>query len=506
MYTKLIIAISCLYSILTLSCCSNSKPVVKDTWLANPPKAETEFRAAWVATVANINWPSKPGLSTEEQQREAITLLDFLKQNNFNAVVFQVRPQTDALYKSNLEPWSYFLTGEQGKAPDPYYDPLEFWTEAAHDRGLEMHVWLNPYRAHHISGGPVTDKSFAKNNPELVVKLKEGYLWLDPSKKGTQDHSAAVVMDLVKRYDIDGVHFDDYFYPYPSYNGTDDFPDDDSWKAYQNSGGKLLRSDWRRESVNKFIERLYKEIKAEKKYVKFGISPFGIWRPGYPESIQGLDQYDKLYADARLWLNKGWIDYFAPQLYWEINKTPQSFPVLLGWWAKENTKARHLWPGINVGRGGDEKNINETINQIMITRAMVPTSKGVIHWSISSLTKHQKLTGAILAGPYKNDALVPASSWLDNKPPAPPSVTTTLQQDNVKISWAPAYEKDIFRWVVYTKYGTNWTYKILNRKDRALDIKRFQGENASRLSLNSVAVTTVDRTGNESAFKEVLIK
>ena len=190
---------------------------------------EREFRAAWIATVANINWPSERGLSTDEQKREAIDLLDLLAQANFNAAVFQVRPQCDALYASELEPWSYYLTGVQGQAPDPYYDPLEFWIEEAHLRGIELHVWLNPYRAHHVSGGEVSEHSIVVKHPELVVKLETGYYWMDPAMQGTQDHSLAVVMDLVRRYDIDGVHFDDYFYPYPSYNNHKDFPDDESW-------------------------------------------------------------------------------------------------------------------------------------------------------------------------------------------------------------------------------------------------------------------------------------
>ena len=322
---------------------------------ANVPHAAREFRAAWVATVANINWPSKPGLTSKEQQQEAIALLDFLKSNNFNAVIFQVRPQADAFYQSELEPWSYFLTGEQGKAPEPFYDPLHFWIEAAHDRGLELHAWLNPYRAHHTTGKAVTEHSIIKKRPELVVKLQDGQYWMDPSLEGTKEHSTAVVMDLVKRYDLDGIHFDDYFYPYDSYNGGKDFPDDKSWAAYRAGGGDLSRGDWRRESVNSFISNLYKKIKAEKPHVKFGLSPFGIWRPGYPESISGYDQYDKLYADARLWLNKGWIDYFTPQLYWTINKIPQSFPVLLGWWKSENLQKRHLWPGISVDLGETRK-------------------------------------------------------------------------------------------------------------------------------------------------------
>jgi uncharacterized lipoprotein YddW (UPF0748 family) len=187
-----------------------------------------EFRAAWVASVANINWPSKPGLSTEEQQIEAISILNYLQENKFNAVILQVRPQADALYASVIEPWSYFLTGEQDKAPEPFYDPLSFWIEEAHKRGLELHAWMNPYRAHHSSGKEISSKSIVRTNPETVYWLKEGYWWMDPALQFTQDHTSKVVMDVVKRYDVDGIHFDDYFYPYPSYNGNDDFPDDRS--------------------------------------------------------------------------------------------------------------------------------------------------------------------------------------------------------------------------------------------------------------------------------------
>ncbi len=495
-----------LAALLFLQACSTSKPVTNTSTSAAPPKAMREFRAAWVATVANINWPSKPGLSTDEQKKEAIELLDFLQKHNFNAVIFQVRPQCDALYKSDLEPWSYYLTGKQGQAPSPYYDPLEFWVEEAHNRGLEMHVWLNPYRAHHKDGKEITDQSIVKRRPELALYLKEGYWWLDPAQQGTQDHSTAVVMDLVKRYDIDGVHFDDYFYPYPSYNLGADFPDSVSWNAYRQSGGKMSRGDWRRNAVNVFIERLYKNIKAEKPHVKFGLSPFGIWRPGYPESVSGFDQYDQLYADARLWLNKGWIDYFTPQLYWPINRITQSFPVLLGWWAGENTLNRHLWPGISVGRDTSARNVNEALSQIMISRGMLPQSMGIVHWSISSVTKNPNMAKGILDGPYKINALVPASSWLDNKAPAPPIVNMT-QKDTagVTLIWKHPDEKDVFRWVVYHQYGNARTYTILNRHDNSLVVKKYNSQAANRAALTKIAVTAVDRTGNESALQEMVI-
>jgi uncharacterized lipoprotein YddW (UPF0748 family) len=462
-------------------------------------QADREFRAAWIATVANINWPSKPGLSVAEQQREAIEQLDFLKAHHFNAVVFQVRPQADALYNSELEPWSYYLTGQQGKAPDPLYDPLTFWTEAAHDRGMEMHVWLNPYRAHHKDGKEISEQSIVKKRPDLVMKLKEGYWWMDPARKATQDLTSAVVKDLVKRYDIDGIHFDDYFYPYPSYNGTDDFPDDESWSAYKASGGQLSRGDWRRDAVNTLIERLYKEIKAEKKYVKFGLSPFGIWRPGYPASIEGFDQYDQLYADAKLWLNKGWIDYFSPQLYWPINRMPQSYPVLLGWWQGENTMQRHLWPGISVGRDTSAKNVNEIMSQIMISRGMLPQSMGVVHWNIFSVSKNPPMAKALIDGPYKKQALIPASPWLGSEPPATPMVSLETLTDKIKVSWTHTNEASVFRWVIYYEYGNQKRYQILNRKDRSILLDRYIANGGNeKLVVSNIKVTAVDRLGNES--------
>lgn len=515
MLRKSFLALS-LLAVIAFSGCFSSKTVTKGDPYGRKPEAEREFRAAWIATVANINWPSKPGLPVEEQKKEALALLDLLASNNFNAVILQVRPQCDALYKSDLEPWSYYLTGAQGKAPEPYYDPLEFWIKEAHARGLELHAWLNPYRAHHVSGGEVTDASIVKKRPDLVVRLEEGYWWMDPSKQGTQDHSYSVVMDLVRRYDLDGIHFDDYFYPYPSYNNNKDFPDEESWLAYQKSGGKLSRSDWRRESVDKFIERLYKGIKAEKPYVKFGLSPFGIWRPYNPPAIGGgFDQHEMLYADARKWLNKGWIDYYSPQLYWPVNQLAQSYPVLLGWWEKENLKGRHIWPGISLGVSPIDRAIDEAVNQIMITRGMLPGSPGVIHWSIGPLVSSPQLIKAISDGPYRRKALVPASTWLDRRPPMPPLVRTALNRDTVTVTWNSKLEDDVSRAVVYYKHGNTWNYTIVSGSTLSSVIPAFSVNRTylartdpgkiTRIEdvltrLDSVAVSVVDRYGNESVL------
>ncbi|MFC4722642.1 glycoside hydrolase family 10 protein [Geojedonia litorea] len=473
-------------------------------WNPKTPYNIEEFRGAWVATVANINWPSKPGLSVNEQQKEALMLLDCLKENNFNAVVFQVRPQADAMYASPLEPWSSYLTGKQGEAPEPFYDPLSFWIQAAHERGLELHAWLNPYRAHHTSGGEISEQSVIKTNPELVVRLENGMYWMDPSLQGTQDRTLAVVLDLLKRYDIDGIHFDDYFYPYDSYNNGKDFPDIKSWEKYTEKGGLLSKADWRRQGVNTFIKKAYTEIKKVKPYVKFGISPFGIWRPGYPESIKGYDQYELLYADAKLWLNEGWIDYFAPQLYWKINRIDQSFPVLLGWWQSQNSKQRHLWPGISAYTGANEQNADETLNQIMITRGMLPKSKGTIHWSIAPLVKNDTLSKSLQFGPYYNQSLVPSSPWLDNIPPLKPEVHLNKNQNNVFISWEHSEKFDVFRWVLYYQYkDIDWQHTILDRKDTSFVLPLATKSNDKVLL--KIGLTAVDRTGNQSEFFEIKI-
>lgn len=473
---------------------------------------DREFRAAWIATVANINWPSRPGLSVDSQKVEARALLDTLASLNMNAAIFQVRPQADALYPSEHEPWSYFLTGKQGEAPSPFYDPLQFWIDEAHERGIELHAWLNPYRAHHISGDSISDQSIVKLQPDWVVKLKNGYHWFIPTKKEAQDQTYTVVMDLVERYDLDGIHFDDYFYPYPSYNEGDDFPDDAEYQKYLASGGLLTKGDWRRDAVNTLMQRVYKGIKSVKPSVKFGLSPFGIWRPGFPASIQGFDQYEGLYADAKLWLNKGWIDYFAPQLYWPINRIPQSYPVLLSWWESENTLGRHLWPGVSIGQFEGEKRSDEVLNIVQINRGMLPKSPGMVHWSIAPLMSDTLLVKSLKEGPYKEAALVPESPWLDKiKPATPQKVRTVILSDStLQLRWdkPTKTKREIFKYVVYAKYGSNSTYHTVISSEKTELIVPFSKlpkvyGAKTEVDLSSLGVTAVSRSGVESAIEKV---
>lgn len=470
--------------------------VESDTVIVNLPEIRREFRGAWVATVANINWPSRNTLSVEKQKSEAIRMLDLLQQNNFNAVIFQARPSADALYTSNLEPWSSFLTGETGRAPFPNYDPLQFWIEEAHKRGMELHVWLNPYRAHHANGGVVSNQSMVKKLSDVVVRLKNGAYWMDPANPKTQDHVSKVVKDLVSRYNLDAIHFDDYFYPYAAYNRGADFPDHESWNAYLKSGGTLSRADWRRDHVNRFVERIYKEVHAEKNHVRFGISPFGIWKPGFPAGIVGSSQYDELFADAKLWLNKGWVDYFAPQLYWPVASQGQNFEALLRWWQSENTLNRHLWPGLNTVEVKVVDRSSEIKNQVEISRQILGKNAGEIHWSIAGLTKNATMLPTLLAGPYREKALIPKSPWLKMPKIATPTLFMDDSADAVKVSWSTKNIGDVFHWVLFSQYDGVWQTEILTRENPTQTLSRIK--NGKKLS--AVAIKAIDRLGNESDY------
>jgi uncharacterized lipoprotein YddW (UPF0748 family) len=450
---------------------------------AKPPAVPREFRAVWVATVSNIDWPSKKGLSAEEQKAELKAILDKCVDTKLNAVILQVRPMADALYKSDLEPWSEFLTGTSGK--DPGYDPLEFAIREAHARGLQLHAWFNPYRAWSGATSRAAENHLVKARPDLAKSYGQ-YHWLNPTHKDVQEHSLKVFFDVVKRYDVDGVHMDDYFYPYPDYGGGKQFPDDDTWEAYQKSGGKLERNDWRRAAVDHFVEQLYKGTKALKPWVLVGISPFGIWRPGYPEGIKGFDQYDKLYADAKLWLNKGWVDYWTPQLYWPINKPEQSYPKLLGWWVGENTHHRNIWPGQTVRHGP-----KEIVDQLEVTRKQ-PGASGNVYFSMKSILHNRGGIADALKAAYGEPALVPASPWLGDKPPAKPEVARDGEALTVKLG------DGVQRVVVRSKAGDKWDTQLLAPADGAKTVVVKFATPPER-----TLVTVVDRIGLESDAVEV---
>ncbi len=434
----------------------------------DPPPPPREFRAVWVATVGNIDWPSRPGLSTAEQKREAVAILDRASRMDLNAIVLQVRPSADAFYESKYEPWSAFLTGTQGKPPEPYYDPLTFWIDEAHRRGLGLHAWFNPYRARYAGAKYQEAPSHvARAFPDLT-KPYGGMLWLDPGEPAAFEHTLRVMLDVVRRYDVDGIHFDDYFYPYPIADPATpgrelDFPDGPSWDKYRASGGMLSRSDWRRDNINRLIRRLAEGIKREKPGVLFGISPFGIPRPGKPKGVVGFDQYEKLYADSELWLREGWCDYFAPQLYWKIEAPGQPFRPLLTQWTHTNPKGRHIWPGLSVSRVGDGARgyaPDEIIGQIAILRE-TPGASGHILFSIKSLmADRREIATRLEREVYRSAALVPESPWLKVAPPGRPRVKITPADGKIDLDVKAGPGPRPFLWMIEVRRDANWTRSI----------------------------------------------
>lgn len=452
-----------------------------------------------MASVGNIDWPSKQGLTTEEQQKELLALLDLAQKLNLNAIILQVRPCCDALYASKLEPWSEYLTGQMGKAPEPYYDPLEFAVNEAHKRGLELHAWFNPYRARNTGAkSPVANNHISKTRPELVKKYG-AYLWMDPAEPAVQEHSLKVIRDVVQRYDVDGIHIDDYFYPYKVKDAQGkvvDFPDDASWQRYKSKGGKLERDDWRRENVNKFVENLYKTIKTEKPWVKFGISPFGIWRPGFPKEIKGFDAYAELYADSKKWLEEGWCDYFTPQLYWGVSEPAQSYPILLNWWSSVNKLNRHLWPGNNLDKIDAKWPIADFKQQIELTRKE-KGSTGNVLWHYKPIVNDKGKVQELLEQKlYTDNAIAPASPWLSQATPAKPKliIKSSGSSGDVEISWSTEPGQDLLHWVLQVKRGNRWETHVFNGSSSRAKIKTLSGKEA-----DAFALTAVNRFGNASA-------
>ena len=460
-----------------------------------PPAVPREFRGAWVATVGNIDWPSKAGLTTQQQQTELLALLDKAVALRLNAIVLQVRPGCDALYASKLEPWTEYLTGTMGRAPDPYYDPLAFAVAEAHRRGLELHAWFNPFRARHAAAkSPVASNHISKTRPELVRKYGP-LLWLDPGEALVHEHSLRVILDVVRRYDVDGVHLDDYFYPYPEKTAAKklvEFPDDPSWRKYQKSGGKLTRDDWRRDNVNRFVQRFHSTVKAEKPWVKVGISPFGIWKPGNPPGIRGMDATQEIFADALKWFRAGWLDYLSPQLYWSIDAPEQSFPVLLKWWAGQNAAARHLWPGLSAAAIGPGRKAEEIIEQLKLTRAQ-PGASGSLQWSFKALHQNRDgLADKLVQQVFQTPALIPASPWLDKAVPERPQVAfgQDAAQTVATFQWATPSGAAPRWWLVQMRVNGAWQTELLpgSQVNRSLRVP------ASALP-EIIAVTAVSRYG-----------
>ena len=485
-----------------------------------PPAAPREFRAAWVSTVANIDWPSRAKLPADKQQAEALAILDKAKALNLNAIVLQVRPSADAIYPSKLEPWTEYLSGAQGEAPQPWYDPLKFWITAAHARGLELHAWFNPYRARHATAkSPSSADHIARTNP-AAVKSYGRFLWMDPGDEVASRQTLDVVLDVVRRYDIDGVHIDDYFYPYPidapGAGGAEaaalestgamkpelDFPDQASWQRYLLSGGTLTRADWRRQNVNKLIEAMYRGIHREKSWVRFGVSPFGVGRPDRrPPGIVGFSQYDKLYADAELWLANGWVDYFSPQLYWSIGQAPQAYGTLLDYWVAQNPMGRHIWPGLFTSRiGAPTKSYapDEIVQQINLTRTRAGAG-GHVHFSMAPLSANrQGIADKLKAVQYASPALIPTTPWLGSDKPGVPTVSARRDGDAVRLKLAAGSANAYY--AIWSRHGAEWRFAVAP----ATRVEWTVPDDARLGAASVVVVSAVDRLGNESERITVL--
>lgn len=476
-------------------------PIRKD--VVGPPPIAREFRGAWVAAVSYIDWPSRPGLTVGEQKRELLAILDRLVELRLNAVVLHVRPAADALYASQLEPWSSYVTGRQGRPPEPAWDPLAFAVDEAHARGLELHAWFNPYRAFHESGraGDTARTHIARTNPELVRRYGSD-LWMDPGDPAVRRRTLEVIADVVRRYDIDAVHLDDYFYPYrvnDRRGRTIPFPDAATYEAYRARGGRLPLSDWRRDNVNTFVRELYEQTRRQKPHVRVGISPFGIWRPGHPSGISGLDAFEEIYADSRLWLQRGWVDYFAPQLYWHPDAERQSFSRLLAWWAnrQQNPHERHIWPGlftnrVIMGQSRPQWTADAITRQIAMARAE-PAASGHVHFSMRGLLRNpDNLSSRLATTVYREPALVPASPWLDAAVPAAPAARivrdTRTGGDRLELR-SPATVEAPWLWTVQFRDAGAWRTEVVPGRMRSMAIPR---------GTSDYWVSAVNRVGNQS--------
>ena len=462
-----------------------------------------EFRAAWIQSVNG----QFRGMPTEKLKQNLIGQLNSLQKAGINAIIFQVRPEADALYASRLEPWSRFLTGVQGKAPEPYWDPMQFMIDECHKRGMEFHAWINPYRTKTTLKSELAPNHVYNIHPEWFVTYGD-QLFFDPALPESRRHICMVVSDIVSRYDVDAIHMDDYFYPYPI-KGKD-FPDDASFARF--GGGFSNKGDWRRSNVNVLIKKLHETIREIKPWVKFGVSPFGIYRNESSDPLgsktKGLQNYDDLYADVLLWAREGWIDYNIPQIYWHIGHPVADYETLVKWWAR-NTENRPLFIGqsvMNTVQNADPKNpsINQLPRKMALQRAY-QTIGGSCQWPASAVVENAgKYRDALIAEYHKYPALPPVFDFMDNEAPAKVRrMKSVWTEDGYILFWtAPKYKEEMNRAVQYVVYRFNDKEKV--NIDDPSHIVAITRDNFYKLPYEDgktkyrYVVTALDRLHNES--------
>lgn len=467
-----------------------------------------ELRAAWIATVMNIDWPSQKGLSPQRQQEEFVKLLDTLKRVGMNAVIVQVRPVADAFYPSSFEPWSEYLSGTQGEFTRPWYNPLSFMIAEARRRGLEFHAWFNPYRASMNSSLDYADNHPIRKHPEWFLEYGGRYYY-DPGHPEAREFVLQSIMETVKHYDLDAVHFDDYFYPYRI--AELEFPDSCSYAAYGQAAYEN-RDDWRRQNVDLFVEQLAQRIRQEKPHLKFGISPFGVWRNIDRDSTgsqtrAGQTNYDDLYADVIKWLREGWIDYVTPQLYWHIGFEVADYKVLLEWWSR-NGFGRHLYIGQGIYRMGTKgwEDPDELFNQVTLNRKH-PDVHGSMYFSAKFFIQKDKGVSGLMRRIYPEKALVPVMDWLPGQTPAAPTIKNISgsQGEGVRLEWTDSLSVSTAYYVVYRfnkgdSLDTDDPANILAVVPReAYAIQRLTDSKARKRSDYVYVITSCDRLHNEGA-------
>lgn len=478
-------------------------------WAEHPKR---EFRGMWIATVNNLDWPSKAGDKAEKQQEELIAILDTLANLNFNAVIFQIRPASDAFYRSKTEPWSAYLTGQQGKLTDKNWDPLAFVINECHKRGMELHAWMNPFRIAQKTSDILSEQNVAMKHPEWVVTYA-GRQYLDPGIPDVRRYLKDIVDEVVNNYDIDAIHFDDYFYPYPVANAA--FPDTLSFKNYGAGYTAENIDNWRRANVDSIISTLGKSIKSLKPFVKFGISPFGVWR-NYDVDVTGsvtqggASNYDHLFANVTYWQQMGWIDYLIPQIYWEIGHPKADYVTLANWW-NEKGFDRHVYIGhalykLDEGSSDAWKNTREIPEQIAITRTLKNIG-GSAFFRMKNLSNNpQQIKTQLKKSLYPNKALVPPMKWIDNEAPAAPYKVVAhglFRKKHLTIDYGKNQKQstDHAGFLVYFSTDknkidpNNATSLILYTTENQIDIKEIP------LPLNKksyIWISAVDRLHNES--------
>lgn len=472
-----------------------------------------ELRAAWIATVAHIDWPSKKGLTVAELQQEYIALLDTLRSIGMNAVIVQVRPVADAFYPSSFEPWSEYLTGAQGKAPTPYFNPLSFMIDEARSRGLEFHAWFNPYRAAMTASFDYADRHPIRQHPEWFLEYGGKYYY-DPGHPEAREFVLASILETVRHYDLDAVHFDDYFYPY-RVAGVE-FPDSCTYESFGHSfAGK---DEWRRNNVDFFVEELSRRIKAERPHMKFGISPFGVWRnadrdPAGSRTRAGVTNYDDLYADVLKWLREGWIDYVTPQLYWNIGFEVADYTVLADWWSK-NSFGKHLYIGHGVYRLGSKgwENPEELSNQVALNRGY-PNIHGSMYFSSKVFLQNKDNVNARMRRLYQHKALVPVMDWLPSDVPSAPMIAQVsgTPAEGITLQWKDGAASSAAYYVIYrfeNQEAVNLEdagkiVAVEPRKPYAL--QTWADTNVNKRSKYRYVVTAVSRLHRESEGASMMI-